>query len=191
MPSEAYPRVALLLQLLVALVTVAGLVVAILPQRVEIISVTMAPDVLARREFITRRIKQLEDSVATLNERRAALADSLNCLRAATATTTRAEHRDFWLITVLKTLPVVLLLVLATIVTVFAFAADLVLLLFGLQFPLLQALWSFTWDTVTVGWYWDRATPLGAILGMILVLAGNGQSISTTASAVRSSRRDT
>jgi hypothetical protein len=171
-------RIALVLQCVTALAAVGGVFVALLPQRVSIVDVPPPAELVARRDSITREIDRLRDSARILARQETVLKRALSALSDSLRVAKPINERtDLWIVTILKTFVVFLVLGLAIVSTPFVLIGDLIALLFGSSFPLVRGLWSFAWDSVTVGWYWQRATPLGLILGMVLVLAGDGASV--------------
>ena len=167
------------IQAVIALAAVTGIFLTVLrPQKVAIVEVPSQPELAARRDSLEREAERLQASIRALYQEHKELTEAIRVLSDSLATQ-QASHtrKDFWLITVIKTVPVLLVLAVSVALTPVLFVLDLAFLPFGAHFPILGALWSFAWDSVTVGWYWARATPLGVILGMILVLAGDGESV--------------
>jgi hypothetical protein len=78
-------------------------------------------------------------------------------------------EKDIIPVTAIKTPVVAYLLLFAIILTLLTGLIDLILLLFGLYFPLTIALWQFV-EYVTIDWYWNRATWIGFIVGAIVFL---------------------
>lgn len=190
MSSTIGSRVGLALQAIIAIAAVSTVIITARTQRVAIVELPSSEELAARRDSLEREAMQLRESLRVLDQRRAelneaiqALSDSLQGARPSSA------QRDLWLITVFKTFAVSVVLAFSIGLTPFAAAADIIALLFGAWFPILNVLWSFSWDTVTMDWYWNRATPLGVILGMVLVLGGDGASVRRSTQATRKKRR--
>ena len=84
----------------------------------------------------------------------------------------RNRAGDSWFVTVLKTFPVMYLLFFSAVATVFTLLGDAVGLIIGSNFGLTGGLWSYSWDNVTVSWYWERASWYGIALAIVCVVGG-------------------
>ncbi len=182
---------------LLVITTITGLVAAIgivvqisRPQEVNIVAFPAPEALAARRDSLEHEAIQLQESLLILNQRHAELNEAIRALSDSLQDQPiGSAELDSWLTTVLKTVVVYLVLAVSAVLTPFSMAADVIGLLFGLAFPLTKGLWAWSWDTVTINWYWQRATPLGIILGMALVFGGNGESTRRTKQAQRRGRR--
>jgi hypothetical protein len=120
---------------------------------------TLRGQVIDRRTALQSEIRDLDALIEDLDRAAAALAGS-----------PIPEPLDPLWQTALKTPAVLFLLYFSALVSVPALLIDVVSLPFGYSFPLLRAIWGWSWTTVTVGWYWQYASPLGIVIGSLLVL---------------------
>lgn len=182
--------IALWLQAATAVAAVAGVSLAVLrPQSVAIVSVAADQSVAAERDSLRREVRRLRDSIRvsraaapTATDRSSVVVDSRDLTRESVG------PKDHWALTAAKAFPVCAALAGTTVVTPLLFAGDVLLLPFGRPFRMLRSAWSFSWNTVTVRWFWMRGSPFGLVLGLLLVLTGDGISTRATRKRGTSSR---
>jgi len=78
-------------------------------------------------------------------------------------------EKDHFVVTAIKTVLVFILMIFVVFFTFFTAIIDVVLLLFGLNFPLTLGMWSFA-EKVGIDWYWHHANPVGFIIGIIFLI---------------------
>lgn len=86
-----------------------------------------------------------------------------------TETTSRPQN-DRVLTSMLKGVWVGISLCISVVLSIFAFIIDLIALPFGGDSNALRGLWSYTWNNVTIHWFWEQATTGGSLLGIIAAI---------------------
>lgn len=70
---------------------------------------------------------------------------------------------------ILQILLVVIILIIGIAISTPALIGDLILLLLGLHFPLLNAIWNVAWHQVTLGWFWSHTSGSSILFGSLIL----------------------
>jgi hypothetical protein len=121
--------------------------------------VELRQEVIQRRESLSAEIRRLDVLIADLTRAEVAL----------TGSPVQQRPLDSVWLTALKTVAVYVVVGCSAVASFPALLLDVVGLLFGYSFPLLKGMWGWSWTTVTVDWYWRRASAVGIVTGVLLI----------------------
>lgn len=118
-----------------------------------------------RRSALAKEIQALDELLKDLTKAEAALRLSPN----APSDLAAAIRLDSWWLTALKTCAVYFVLVLSISASLVAGVMDLVSYILGYGVRFLGGLWRWSWQEVTIGWYWQKASATGVGAGVLLM----------------------